>query len=87
WLFRQGNTDEALQVMAALPAEELQQPPGALYYCIFLAAAAHFDKAREYLAAAREEATLPEEKALLAKAQEALGVNVTTHETKAVANE
>jgi tetratricopeptide (TPR) repeat protein len=84
-LYLQGRKDEAVKVMDALPVEELKQPALALYYGIFLAANGQFDKSREYLQRAQALSMLPEEKALLANAQEALRADARHAETNAAA--
>jgi predicted Zn-dependent protease len=68
-LFRKGDTNGALKVMSALPEEQLRDPSLAAYYGIILAAAGDAAKAREYLKIGASARLLPEEKALLAKAE------------------
>ena len=68
-LFSKGDTNGALKVMSALPEEQLRDPSLAAYYGIILAAAGDTAKAREYLKIGASAKLLPEEKALLAKAE------------------
>jgi hypothetical protein len=68
-LFSKGDTNGALKVMSALPEEQLRDPSLATYYGIILAAAGDSAKAREYLKIGASAKLLPEEKALLAKAE------------------
>jgi predicted Zn-dependent protease len=68
-LFRKGDIHGALKVMSALPEEQLRDPSLAAYYGIILAAAGDTAKAREYLKIGASAKLLPEEKALLAKAE------------------
>jgi predicted Zn-dependent protease len=68
-LFSKGDTNGALKVMSALPEEQLRDPSLAAYYGIILAAAGDAAKAREYLKIGASARLLPEEKALLAKAE------------------
>ena len=68
-LFSKGDINGALKVMSALPEEQLRDPSLAAYYGIILAAAGDSAKAREYLKIGAAAKLLPEEKALLAKAE------------------
>lgn len=68
-LFSKGDTNGALRVMSALREEQLRDPSLAAYYGIILAAAGDSAKAREYLKIGASAKLLPEEKALLAKAE------------------
>jgi lipopolysaccharide biosynthesis regulator YciM len=68
-LHTRGETEQALQAMEALTPEQLQAPSIAAYYGIILAAAGQKEKAREYLERGAQTFLLPEEKALLAKAE------------------
>ncbi|MEP6808662.1 MAG: hypothetical protein ABI992_00330 [Chthoniobacterales bacterium] len=68
-LFSKGGVSGAVRAMAALPPKQLRDPALALYYGIFLAAAGDSAKAAEYLKLGSEQHLLPEEKALLGKAQ------------------
>jgi len=68
-LFLQGHTREALDAFAKFKTEDLESPPIALYYGVFLSANGETNKAVKYLEIARGKATafLPEERALMAK--------------------
>jgi predicted Zn-dependent protease len=68
-LFSKGDTNGALKVISALPEQQLRDPSLAAYYGIILAAAGDSAKAREYLKIGASAKLLPEEKALLAKAE------------------
>lgn len=68
-LYSRGDAAGAVDSMAALPSEKLREPAYAAYYGIFLAAAGDAEKAAEYLQLGAEGHLLPEEKALLEKAQ------------------
>jgi hypothetical protein len=85
-LYLQGRNNKAVQAMAALPAGELQQPEVAFYYGVCLAVnGGESDKAREYLQRSQGLSLLPEEKAILANAREALRAATKTQETNAAA--
>ena len=71
-LFARGNVAEAKAAMDNLREEQLQEPGIAAYYGIILAAAGEKEKARMYLAEGAKAYLLPEEKALLAKAEAAV---------------
>jgi hypothetical protein len=71
-LHQQGKYKEALAAMRTLKPEELRQPGVARYYGIFLAEARKGAEAGEYLALGDKDVVLPEEKTLLAHAQEAV---------------
>lgn len=68
-LYARGDAAGAVEAMAALPPEKLREPAYAAYYGIFLAAAGDAEKAWAYLQLGAEGKLLPEEKALLEKAQ------------------
>ena len=70
-LYGRGEIEPARQAIEALTAEQLQTPAIAAYYGIILAAAGQKEKAREYLHLASKAFLLPEEKALVAKAESA----------------
>ena len=70
-LYGRGETGPALQAMETLTPEQLQTPAIAAYYGIILAAAGQKEKAREYLHRGAQAFLLPEEKALVAKAEAA----------------
>lgn len=69
-LFANGDAGGALKAMGALGEDRLRTPALAVYYGIFLASAGQPEKARKYLALAAAAQLLPEEKALVAKAEE-----------------
>jgi hypothetical protein len=58
--------------MESLNVEQLQEPSIAAYYGVILIAAGENEKAREYLKLGDSAKLLPEEKALIAKAESAL---------------
>ena len=68
-LYAKGDIKGAVQAMDKLTPDQLRDPSLAAYYGVVLAAAGQRDKAREYLPRAREANLLPEEKALVAKAE------------------
>jgi Flp pilus assembly protein TadD len=68
-LLSAGDAAGALQAMQRLSDEQLQQPSIAAYYGIILAAAGDKRTAAQYLDRSREAFLLPEEKALVAKAE------------------
>jgi hypothetical protein len=70
-LYAQGDAKNALKVMSRLREDQLQEPPLAAYYGIFLAASGEKAKAREYLELGRQTQLLPEEKTLLDRAEAA----------------
>lgn len=72
-LYVRGEIEPALQTMEQLTPEQLQTPSIAVYYGVILAAAGQKEKAREYLARGAKAFLLPEEKALIAKAESTLG--------------
>jgi Flp pilus assembly protein TadD len=71
-LFLDGNIAGAREAMQRLRGEQLNEPPIAAYYGIILAAAGEKQKAADYFARSREAFLLPEEKALIAKAESAI---------------
>ncbi|MEY2563846.1 MAG: hypothetical protein QOH88_2039 [Verrucomicrobiota bacterium] len=71
-LYARGDFKGALQAMEKLTPEQLREPSLAVYYGIFLAAAGQKEKALDHLRKASEANLLPEEKALVAKAESAL---------------
>jgi hypothetical protein len=58
--------------MEKLPQEQLSEPSVATYYGLILSAAGEKDKAREFLQRSAQAMLLPEEKALVAKAESTL---------------
>ena len=71
-LYLEGEKDQALQLMRTLPKEQLQVPAIAAYYGIILAAAGEKELARTHLERGSQAFLLPEEKALIVKAQSAI---------------
>ena len=71
-LYTNGDVRGALQAMDQLSQDQLRDPSVAVYYGVVLAAAGQKDKAREYLRRTAEANLLPEEKALVAKAESTL---------------
>jgi hypothetical protein len=71
-LYVRGDAKGALDAMSKLRETQLQDPPVAAYYGIFLAASSEKDRARGYLERGRQANLLPEEKALLERAQSAV---------------
>ena len=63
------QANRALQVLETLPPAELERPAVAAYYGMALAAADAPDKARRFLAIARDATFLPEEQAWITKAE------------------
>lgn len=70
-LLSKGDTRGSLQVMNRLNQDQLRDPAVATYYGLVLAAAGQKERAREFLARSSEATLLPEEKALVAKAESA----------------
>jgi Flp pilus assembly protein TadD len=70
-LYARGDAAAALQAFDGLSEEQLSAPPIAAYYGIILAAAGEKEKARRYLELGHRAFLLPEEKALIAKAENA----------------
>ena len=71
-LYAKGDVKGALQAMDKLNPDQLRDPSLAMYYGVVLAAAGQKEKAHEYLRRASEAKLLPEEKALVVKAESAL---------------
>jgi tetratricopeptide (TPR) repeat protein len=71
-LYTKGDVKGALQAMDQLSQDQLRDPSVAVYYGIVLAAAGQKEKAREHLGRAAQASLLPEEKALVAKAESSL---------------
>ncbi len=71
-LLSKGDTKGALKIMDGLTADQLRDPSVATYYGLVLSAAGQKEKAREFLHRSSEANLLPEEKALVAKAESAL---------------
>jgi hypothetical protein len=71
-LLSKGDTKGALQVMDGLKEGQLRDPSIATYYGLVLAAAGQKEKARAFLSRSAEANLLPEEKALVAKAESSL---------------
>ena len=68
-LYEKGDVQEALKVISSLPEDQLKDPAIASYYGIILAAAGDREKARQYLEIGRGARLLPEEKALVERAE------------------
>ncbi len=68
-LLAAGQANRALQILEKLPPAELETPAVAAYYGMALAAADAPDKARRFLAIARDATFLPEEQAWITKAE------------------
>ena len=71
-LYTKGDVRGALQAMDQLSQDQLRDPSVAVYYGVVLAADGQKEKARDYLRRAAEANLLPEEKALVAKAERSL---------------
>jgi hypothetical protein len=71
-LYISGDVSGALRVMDQLTQDQLRDPSVAMYYGVVLAAAGQKEKACNYLQHAAEAHLLPEEKALVAKAESTL---------------
>ncbi|MEP7015900.1 MAG: hypothetical protein ABI925_10705 [Verrucomicrobiota bacterium] len=71
-LYIKGDADEGLRIMNGFTESQLRDPSLAAYYGILLAAAGEKEKARKYLTVAASGKLLPEEKALVAKAEGSL---------------
>ena len=71
-LFSKGDAAGAVQAMESLTNQQLRDPGLAAYYGIFLAFAGQAEKAREYLDLGAGARLLPEEKALVEKAENKL---------------
>jgi predicted Zn-dependent protease len=68
-LYVKGDSKGALNAMRKLSEDDLKQPSLAAYYAIFLAAAGDKERARTYLELGKQAELLPEEKALLERAE------------------
>lgn len=68
-LFLLGKTNEALLALQRLPVADLERPGIALYYGLLLAGNGETGRAAKYLSLAEKALLLPEEKALLRRAQ------------------
>ena len=71
-LLSRGDVKGAMQTMQALSEEQLRDPSVATYYGLILSAAGEKERAREFLRRSSEATLLPEEKALVAKAESTL---------------
>jgi tetratricopeptide (TPR) repeat protein len=71
-LYTKGDVKGALQAMDQLSQDQLRDPSVAAYYGVILAGAGQKEKAREYLGRAGQANLLPEEKALVTKAESTL---------------
>ena len=71
-LYTKGDASEGLKVMNRLSEQELRQPALAAYYGLLLATAGETEKARQYLDLAEPAKLLPEERQLIAKAEDLL---------------
>jgi cytochrome c-type biogenesis protein CcmH/NrfG len=71
-LYRQGDMRKAVSAFAGLPETELHRPQIAAYYGMMLAAAGNFARAREFLDLGAKANLLPEERALVDKAELAI---------------
>lgn len=68
-LYHRGQFKHATEIMNALPAQDLAEPNIAVYYGILLAGAGDKERASGYLELAPQATLLPEEKALVEKAE------------------
>lgn len=71
-LYTKGDTSGALRILNALNPTQLRQPAVAGYYGIILAATGDQQNAREYIKLGSTAKLLPEEKTLIAKAENSL---------------
>jgi Flp pilus assembly protein TadD len=71
-LYTNGDSKGALKIMNGLNENQLHEPSLAAYYGVFLAAAGDTARAQEYLRLGTSAKLLPEENALIAKAQSSL---------------
>jgi hypothetical protein len=71
-LYSVGDIEGALEIMNGLHENQLRNPALATYYGIVLAAAGEEEKAKKYLTIAASGKLLPEERALVTKAEESL---------------
>jgi predicted Zn-dependent protease len=70
-LYSQGDVTQALKIMNSLSADQLQDPGTSAYFGIFLTAVGRRQDAEPYLVRGATASLLPEEKALLDRAQAA----------------
>lgn len=68
-----GKNEEGLKIAQKISEKDLATPANAMSYGLLLAATGARDEARKHLAIAQQGTLLPEEKALIARAQEKLG--------------
>ncbi len=73
-LHEQGRADQGLKVLNSLQEAELREPAVAAYYAILLSAEGTVEQARKYFGLAKNASLLPEEKALILKAQQTLNL-------------
>lgn len=71
-LYTKGDTAGALRVLSKLEEKQLREPSVAGYYGVFLAASGETSKAREFLNLSASAKLLPEEKDLIARAENSL---------------
>jgi predicted Zn-dependent protease len=71
-LYTVGDTEGALEIMNGIRENQWREPSLAAYYGVVLAAAGQNEKAKEFLALATSGKLLPEERALIVKAEESL---------------
>jgi tetratricopeptide (TPR) repeat protein len=71
-LYTVGDTEGALEIMNGIRENQWREPSLAAYYGVVLAAAGQNKKAREFLDLATSGKLLPEERALITKAEESL---------------
>lgn len=71
-LYTKGDIGGAIKVMSTLSDDQLKEPAVAAYYGVFLAAAGQTPRARDYLEIGKRANLLPEEKALMNRAEAAL---------------
>jgi predicted Zn-dependent protease len=71
-LYTVGDTEGALEIMNGIRENQWREPSLAAYYGVVLAAAGQNKKAKEFLDLATSGKLLPEERALIAKAEESL---------------
>ena len=71
-LYARGDIEAAREAMRTLAPEQLQTPAIAAYYGVILAAAGEKEEAKQFLERGKQAFLLPEEKALIAKAETTL---------------
>lgn len=71
-LYTEGDTEGAMEIMNGIREKQWRDPSLAAYYGVVLAAAGRNEKAKEFLALAASGKLLPEERTLVAKAEESL---------------